>query len=550
MTLRFTISMLCACLLVPGLLCLSPLAQPNNGGAALDLPRLLKQGTATQLLVHNRPFLLIAGELGNSSASNLDYLRPIWPKLEKMHLNAVLVPVYWELLEPAEGKFDFSLVDGIVASARKYNLKLVLLWFGTWKNSMSCYAPYWVKTDPKRFPRAHSKDGQAMEILTPFSEENRNADARAFASLTKHLQETDAREQTVVMIQVENEIGMIPDARDHSQQANEAYAGQVPAAFMAYLRKNKNDLAPEFSEIWRQNGEKTSGTWEEVFGKGLAAEEVFMAWHFAGYANSVAEAGKKKYALPMYANAALIRPGYQPGQYPSAGPLPHLMDVWRAAAPAIDFIAPDIYFSNFSEWCARYDSSGNPLFIPEAQSSQSLANAFFAVAQHNAMGYSPFSIESLDADRMLHVAGAYNVLRQLAPLVLEHQGKGDMAGVLLDDESQKTQLQIGEFVFNVAHEYSWRYAIRSPGDPPRFGGLIVMLSRDEFIIAGTGLIVTFASRSENAIAGIASLDEGAFTDGKWVPGRRMNGDQSHQGRHLHLPGNAFGIQKVRLYLYK
>jgi beta-galactosidase GanA len=522
----------------------------KSGSAALDIPRLVKQGTATQLLVHGKPFLMIGGELGNSSASNLEYLRPIWPKLERMHLNTVLVPVYWELLEPAEGKFDFSLVDGAIESARKYNLKLVLLWFGTWKNSMSCYVPYWVKTDWKRFPRARNKDGQAMEILTPFSEENRNADVRAFSALTRHLQRTDAAEQTVVMIQVENEIGMIPDARDYSQGANEAYAGLVPTELMAYLQKNKNDLAPEFSEIWRQNGYKTSGTWEEVFGKGLHTEEIFMAWHFARYANSVAEAGKKEYALPMYANAALIRPGYQPGQYPSAGPLPHLVDVWRAAAPAIDFIAPDIYFRNFSEWCAQYDRSGNPLFIPEAQNSQSMANAFFAVAQHNAMGYSPFSIESLDGDRAQHVTGAYDVLRQLAPLILEHQGKGTMAGVLLDDPNQKMQVQLGDYVFNFAHEYSWSYAVRSEGEPPRFGGLIIMLSRDEFIVAGTGLIVTFAPRSGDSVAGIGSIDEGVFADGKWVLGRRMNGDQSHQGRHLHLPGNAFGIQKVKLYLYK
>jgi beta-galactosidase GanA len=368
--------MLRVCLLALGLSHLSPLTQTKSGRAALDLSRLIKQGTATQLRVHNKPFLLIAGELGNSGASSLEYLGAIWPKLEKMHLNAVLVPVYWELLEPAEGRFDFSLADGAIESARKYNLKLVLLWFGAWKNSMSCYAPYWVKTDWKRFPRARNKDGQAMETLTPFSEESRNADARAFAALTKHLQRTDAAEQTVVMIQVENEIGMIPDARDHSQKANEAYAGPVPEEFMADLQKNRNDLAPEFSEIWRQNGYKTSRAWEEVFGKGLQTEEIFMARHFAKYANSVAEAGKREYALPMYVNAALIRPGYQPGQYPSAGPLPHLIDVWRAAAPAIDFIAPDIYFRNFSEWCAKYDRSGNPLFIPEVQNSQSLVNEF------------------------------------------------------------------------------------------------------------------------------------------------------------------------------
>jgi hypothetical protein len=224
--------------------------------------------------------------------------------------------------------------------------------------------------------------------------------------------------------------------------------------------------------------------------------------------------------------------------------------VWRAAAPAIDFIAPDIYFRNFSEWCEKFDRSGNPLFIPEVQNSQSLANAFFAFAQHNAMGYSPFSIESLDADRAQHVTGAYDVLRQLAPLILEHQGKETMAGVLLDEANQKTQLQLGDFAFNFAHEYSWSYAVRSEGETPRVGGMILMLSRDEFIIAGTGLIVTFASRSSDAVAGISSLDEGVFADGQWVPGRRMNGDQSHQGRHLHLPGNAFGIQKLRLYLYK
>jgi beta-galactosidase GanA len=183
------------------------------------IPHLRKQGTATQLIVHNRPFLILGGELGNSSGSDLKYMDPLWPKLKTMHLNTVLTPVYWELCEPQEGTLDFALVDGLIASARKNGMKIVILWFGSWKNSMSCYAPYWVKTNQKRFPRSRTKDGRALEILTPFSDENRNADAKAFAGLLKHLREVDGVQNTVVMVQVENEIGMIPQARDYCAEA-------------------------------------------------------------------------------------------------------------------------------------------------------------------------------------------------------------------------------------------------------------------------------------------------------------------------------------------
>ena len=176
------------------------------------LPRLKKHGTATQLIVHGKPFLMLGGELGNSSASDLQYMKPIWKKLKAMHLNTILMPVYWELIEPEEGKFDFTLVDNLISAARKNDIKIVVLWFATWKNSMSCYAPYWVKTNQERFPRARTKSGVALEILTPFSDENKNADARAFAKFMKHLRLIDEKQNTVVMIQVENEIGMIPDA--------------------------------------------------------------------------------------------------------------------------------------------------------------------------------------------------------------------------------------------------------------------------------------------------------------------------------------------------
>jgi beta-galactosidase GanA len=342
---------------------------------------------------------------------------------------------------------------------------------------------------------------------------------------------------------------MIPEARDHSDLAEQAFAGQVPPELLAYFQKNRESLTEEVSRAWSRSGMKTSGTWEQVFGQGLLTDEIFMAWHFARYANGVAQAGKKEYPLPMYVNAALIRPNYTPGQYPSAGPLPHLMDVWRAAAPQIDFLSPDIYFTSFAEWLGKYDRGGNAVFVPEVDRRQSVTNAFYAFGRHNAMGYCPFSIESVDESALSQLTRAYDVLHQLSPLILEHQGTGSMAGFLLDSAAQTAEIRLGGYTFTVKHEHTWPYAARSEG--ARFGGLIVMTAPDEFLVAGSGVLITFrASSGPGATAGIASIDEVAFRNGKWVAGRRLNGDESHQGRHLHLPGTAYGIQRLTLYTYK
>ncbi|MCX7984487.1 MAG: DUF5597 domain-containing protein [Bacteroidetes bacterium] len=519
--------------------------------AQQEVPFLRKQGSATQLVVHGKPVLMLAGELGNSSASDPIFLQSLFPRLKQMNLNTVLVPVYWELVEPQEGKFDFSLVDSAITYARRSEMKLVLLWFGSWKNSMSCYAPYWVKVQYKRFPRARTKEGRALEILTPFSDENRKADGKAFGALMRHIREVDSRENTVLMVQVENEIGMIPDARDYCIEAEQAFRSNVPQELMEYLHKNTVSLSKEVLDAWSAAGMKRSGTWEEVFGKGLHTDEFFMAWYFARYTNYVAEQGKKEYNIPMYVNAALIRPNYKPGQYPSAGPLPHLMDIWKVAAPSIDFLAPDIYFKNFAEWLGRYDQKGNPVFIPEVDHRQSVVNAFYAVAQHNAMGYSPFAIEFVENPENNQFAKGYALLRQLTPLILEHQGKGSMRGFLLDSATHDAKFTIGKFTFHIKHEYSWPYGVRKEGEVPRYGGCIVQVADDEFYIAGTGIVVTFhPSIDDGTIVGIASIDEGHFENGKWVPGRRLNGDESHQGRHLNISGNSFGIQKVKLYTYR
>ncbi len=266
----------------------------------------------------------------------------------------------------------------------------------------------------------------------------------------------------------------------------------------------------------------------------------------------------------MYANAALIRPGYVPGQYPSAGPLPHLLDVWRAGAPAIDFLSPDIYFTNFAEWCAKYTRGGNPLFIPEAlRGGDAAVNALFAYGQFDAIGFSPFAIESVAEPEQKLLAASYDVAAQLAPLILAHQGTGTMAGLLSagPEQRQPQQLRLGGCRLNVSFERSVGPALAdgvvvapggaAAGAPPLpAGGLVIAVGPDEFIFAGLGLTVTFDSLTPGETVGILQVEEGRFSDGQWQHLRWLNGDQTHQGRHLRLEPGRFAIQRIKLYRYR
>jgi len=534
---------------------LATFALPVQGTQENLLPHLRRLGNATQLVVDGKPFLILGGELGNSTSSSLEYMRPVWPKVVSLNLNTLLVPVYWELIEPAEGKFDFSLVDGLIQEARRHQQRLLPLWFASWKNSMSCYAPAWVKTDQRRFPRAQDAAGRGMEILSAFSKENVDADAHAFAAFMRHLREVDGNDHTVIMVQVENEIGMIPDSRERSAVAEKLFKQPVPTELMSYLVERKETLIPEFRAAWAAAGFKTRGTWEEVFGVGPKTDEIFMAWYFARFTNRVAQLGAAEYKLPMFVNAALIRPGYQPGQYASAGPLPHLMDVWRAGAPQIDFLSPDIYFPNFAEWCRKYQQSGNPLFIPEAAPNPSSAvNAFYAVGQHDAIGFSPFAIESVEEPVSKLLAASYDVLKQLAPLILEHQGKSSMVGLLPEGAEQRVpqKVRLGSYTLNVTYERPTSSTAQSAQTPDAIsGGLVISVGPDEFIFAGTGLVITFETETPSDVTvGILSAQEGKYVNGQWVSGRWLNGDQTHQGRHLRLVPGKFDIQRVKLYQYR
>jgi beta-galactosidase GanA len=520
-----------------------------------NLPHLQKRGQATQLIVDGKPFLVLGGELHNSSASSLTFMKPIWSRLSAMHLNTVLLPIAWEQFEPEEGKFDFALIDGLLRDARQNHLRLVLLWFGSWKNTYSSYVPLWVKRDVDRFPRVETRDHRGTERLSPFSDPNRNADARAFAALMRHLKETDSDAHTVLMVQVENEVGVIPDSRDRSAVADKAFSAPVPKELTQYLQQHRNALIPELRAIWEAGGAKTSGTWQEVFGSGNQTDDLFMAWHYARYINDVTAAGKKEYPLPMFVNAALIRPNYQPGQYNSGGPLPHSMDIWRAGAPAVDFLAPDIYFDNFAEWAQKYNRSGNPLFIPEALSNSAPQNVFYAFGQQQAFGFSPFGIdgEGEPDESSRGLAASYATLTHLAPLILEKQSEGKIACLILENEAQPTgRISLGDYTMNATR------AIRTPSPEAareRAAAIILQMGPDEYLIAGSGSMnISFSSNSPGLpIVGVGSIDEETLIDGQWTSARRLNGDENAQGQLLRLNGGARNqsvIYHVHLYRYR
>lgn len=547
---------------------------------------LQKQGTATQLVVDGAPFLILGGELGNSSAACVQDIEQIFPKLERMGLNTVLVPAYWDLIEPVEGSFDFTLTDKVLQQARRNNLKVVFLWFGAWKNSMSCYAPLWFKENYKRFPRAYTRNGKPLEIASAFSEAVYEADQRAFSKWMQHIAAVDKEEGTVIMIQIENEIGMLEDARDYSPEANKAFNAPVPEEFMTYLQKNKKTLHPQMLKKWESQGCKKQGNWQEVFGADIYTDEIFMAWHYAKYVERLAQTARSIYNVPLYVNAAMNSRGRKPGEYPSAGPLAHLIDVWHCGAPSIDMLAPDLYDNGFIDWTAQYKLHNNPLFIPEISlTDNNGVRAFYIFGEHDAIGISPFSIENGSDSPGSPLVQSYAKLKELMPLLTKYQGKGVMKGLLFDGKNKERIITDDDLTITARHFFTLPWDPRATdGSPwPEGGGILLKLSENEYIVAGNGIVLEFAKTSEKQASearkllgedgfalkngqqaeakhddkfkgmrcGIGYVNEVEVDkEGKLRYIRRLNGDQDHQGRHVRISVGDFKILHVRLYEYR
>ena len=529
------------------------LAASLGATAALgeELPRVERIGEATQLIVDGAPYPILGGELHNSSASSPTYMAPIWDKLARNDVRTVLGTASWELVEPQEGRFDFAAVDDQIRQARARGMRLALIWFGAYKNAESTYAPSWVRRDEARFPRAERDPNAKLTgianylrqgvALSVFNEKLIEADARAFAALMRHVRAVD-KDQTVILVQVENEVGLLGDSRDRSALADRVWSQPVPSELMTHLQQNRLRLRPQLRDIWGRQGYRPSGTWAEVFGRDKAADEIFMAWGFARYVDRVARAGGAQYRLPMYANAWLgpQAGSPEPGDYPSGGPVARMMDVWKAAAPSLAFLAPDIYIDDFAGTLADFHRADNPIFVPEARPVT--GNLFIALGQYAAIGFSPFGIEDIPDDHDLFKA--YRMLNSMRQQIARALQEGRIRGFRTKVGSEEKQ-KLGAYEITIrgprSSEGLFGAGTGSAAAAGKEGyGLVMQTSEDELFVIARAASLQFNTTGKQIE--IDWAQEGLFKNGQWIAGRTLNGDE----RHAMFPDDELRVVRIRL----
>ena len=498
---------------------------PSAQLAEAPIPKLVSENGRHALLVDGAPFLVLGAQANNSS--NYPSMLPkVWPALEQMHANTLEIPVAREQIEPEEGRFDFSYVDTLLAQAREHNMRLVLLWFATWKNNGPAYMPEWAELDNERFPRLLTKDGASLGSMSPHAETTLDADRKAFIELMRHLKKSDPQ-RTVIMVQVENECGTYGSDRDYSPAAQKLFNAAVPETLLKAL-----NMRP--------------GTWPQVFGNDAA--EFFHAWSIASYINAVAAAGKAEYPLPMFVNAALrdpFNPG-RPGGYASGGPTDNVLDVWKAAAPAIDVLAPDIYIRESVKVAAvmeRYARADNPLFVPEIGNDLPFARYFFSMLGHRGIGFAPFGMDftgyynyplgarKVDAETIEPFAAHYRLVapfaRELARL--SYEGKVWGAGEP-DDGTQAQVLDLGRYKAHLTFGRPMFGTQPPKGNAQPIGGAIVAeLGPNEYLLTGRHVRVDFGPGADNERFMMVRVEEIVYEQGEWKFVRVWNGDQTDWG---------------------
>ena len=510
--------------------------------AAVDAPRVVEKDGRYALMVEGAPFFVLGAQINNSS-SWPTMMPKVWPALHAMHVNTAEAPVYWEQLEPERGRFDFSTVDMLVTQARQEKLHLVLLWFGTWKNGNMHYAPEWVKTDTKTYPRVINEFGEPIDVLSANSRNNLEADKRAFTAMMHHLAEIDANDHTVIFVQVENESGIVGTVRDFSPESNKQFAGQVPQDLLTIVNKPK-------------------GTWAEVFGG--HADEMFQVYAQARYINEIAESGKKEFSIPLYCNVWVTYPVAElperqtprPGiGYPSGGPVQSMLNVWKKLAPSIDVIGPDVYSDDrgfYESVLDTYHRPDNALWIPETGREEHYAPFLFVAMGKGAIGFSPFGVDwtgwgySEGQGPKEHTEN-YTLLEPMSREIAKWNFEGKLKTALESPGAAEQELDFGEWKASVRFGFPQRDGRRPPGTKESIGrALVAQVGPDEFVVTGIEASVAFhrADRKPGIRMQVVRAEEGRFEGGTWKPVRLWNGDQTDRG--LNFSRNTTNAVRVRL----
>ena len=502
-----------------------------SSASAVEAPKIVQKDGRYALLVEGRPYLILGGQIHNSSAWPSE-LPQVWKSMAALHANTVEAPVYWEQFEPQEGHFDYTNVDQIVEGARAHNLHVVILWFGTWKNGNMHYVPSWVKDDPKRFPHTVRPDGEPIDVLSPNSRNTLEADKAAFAALVRHLKKIDNEQHTVLLIQVENESGNIGSVRDNSAEANREFAGQVPADLLAATHKQ-------------------AGSWSQVFG--AEGDEIFQVYHQAKYINEIAAAGKAEFAIPIYINVWLDYPAAQTPQrqldepgigYPSGGAVQKFVGLWRALAPAIDMIGPDIYSGDsqfYRETMRAYNRPDNPLWIPQTGRDDSFGKFFFYALGDGAIGFSPFGVDEsgwniLGDQAWKAHANNFALIGPMSREIAQLEFDGKLKTAVEEPGQTAQELDFGDWQVTVEFGFPQPDGRRAPGTKDAHGAaLVAQLGPDEFLVTGVDASVSFhlPGKLPWIHSQFISAQEGSYENGAWKPLRLWNGDESDRGLRFH-----------------